>query len=458
MSSEAPGSGRAAASGGHASSPPKAGAIILVHGTWAPRAAWVEGGSLLAQALRKSSRGAAIRAFRWSGRNAHSARIGAGSELASFLLELHRECGLRDFQLIGHSHGGNVILYALRDPQVAPLVRRLAFLGTPFIATGRRDAHDIADQAGGLFAWLLVAPILAALAWVAVASGLLPMAVVAPAAFAMLILVGNSPAFGGFKENIIRSIHAGLRRRQDHFAAEISTPVPGVPCFVAYVAGDEALLHLTSVELLSDIQWRSIEALRSAVPAAGLVFVWGSLIILIGGWPTPLDQPGPFALMLPLLVGATVVAPLVVTVFSRLTRGSSIGFGGEGLIASATLRTKPLRLPPWPLPPESRIHAWQRPPAASGLRHSGLYADGRIAEDLCRWLHGDCGSAGAADPEQGAVRPLRRIVRRPAFSWRWGLFGALAMSIGLVWSTVRAEREIAAAIAETDRMYPPERR
>ena len=77
-------------------------------------------------------------AFGWSGRNRHDDRVIGGHTLAIQLNALAETIGATDdapllVNLVGHSHGGNVVLEAL--PRLSPCVRpgRVALIGTPLL-------------------------------------------------------------------------------------------------------------------------------------------------------------------------------------------------------------------------------------------------------------------------------------------------------------------------------------
>jgi hypothetical protein len=77
-------------------------------------------------------------AFGWSGHNRHDDRVNGGRTLAIQLNALAETIGASEdaplvVNLIGHSHGGNVVLEAL--PRLSPFVRpgRIVLLGTPLL-------------------------------------------------------------------------------------------------------------------------------------------------------------------------------------------------------------------------------------------------------------------------------------------------------------------------------------
>lgn len=90
--------------------------------------------------------------FKWSGLNEHNARLRAGNELAIYINECHNKCITKfrerpAFVLIGHSHGGNVILASLGSLQPDIALASIHLMGTPFLRYSekprwRRTIHD----------------------------------------------------------------------------------------------------------------------------------------------------------------------------------------------------------------------------------------------------------------------------------------------------------------------------
>src|SRR5690348_505505 len=103
-------------------------AVVLIHGTFARDTRWIRQDSPLMAALRVKFPMTSLQRFEWSGGNSPNARIRAGLELAAFGRSL-RSRGCRHLQIISHSHGGNVALYALRDPLMREMVTGIVFLG-----------------------------------------------------------------------------------------------------------------------------------------------------------------------------------------------------------------------------------------------------------------------------------------------------------------------------------------
>jgi hypothetical protein len=83
------------------------------------------------------------RPFAWTGENSELARRTAGSALAAELAVLERDHHVKRYHLIGHSHGGNVILQALRALSGEPTkLGAVVFMGTPVLSFRHREALD----------------------------------------------------------------------------------------------------------------------------------------------------------------------------------------------------------------------------------------------------------------------------------------------------------------------------
>jgi len=116
--------------------------FTLLHGTWAPGAAWTQPGSALAEGLRRRfGADTRIEALGWKGWNRVGARHRGALALAAHLRQLNLAPDQRHF-VIAHSHGGNVALYAMRDEQAAARVSGIVTLATPFLLASRRRFSD----------------------------------------------------------------------------------------------------------------------------------------------------------------------------------------------------------------------------------------------------------------------------------------------------------------------------
>lgn len=136
---------------------PTASVTLVVHGTFAAKEAWwrlgENGARTFADRLeeRLAARGMAGSVWRpalaagmtcdefaWSGRNRDGERRRAGRALARALDELARRAGATaaaplTVHLVAHSHGGNVVLEALRHARGPLRFGAISLLGTPLI-------------------------------------------------------------------------------------------------------------------------------------------------------------------------------------------------------------------------------------------------------------------------------------------------------------------------------------
>lgn len=112
---------------------PAQACLILVHGTFAPKAGWTAVGSLFREAVGNELRGDVIfREPQWSGHNLHTSRKEAAEIIDREIDEIAPD---QKAILVGHSHGGAAMAYLLiRRPERAAGIFGAVFLATPFIA------------------------------------------------------------------------------------------------------------------------------------------------------------------------------------------------------------------------------------------------------------------------------------------------------------------------------------
>jgi len=132
---------------------------LVIHGTFASEATWWRLGSRdhdsFADRLERelSRRGLTdtvwkpvlaehfdYSSFSWSGQNRHGDRVAGARRLSSNLNELARRAVATPSEpmtvnFVAHSHGGNVVLEALRHLKPNVRVGRVVLLGTPLITT-----------------------------------------------------------------------------------------------------------------------------------------------------------------------------------------------------------------------------------------------------------------------------------------------------------------------------------
>jgi hypothetical protein len=165
---------------------PVAETVLLVHGTSANAAsgapAWWQAGSDFCSRMNHEleNNGCPARCwadvglilhdrpavFAWTGANRESDRLAAGHALKDLLLWFEK-CKIR-YHLVAHSHGGNVVLRALKDlPRDPKHLGSVIFLGTPFLDFGeqregkllftRRFPLALHLLAFGLSCWAIIA-------------------------------------------------------------------------------------------------------------------------------------------------------------------------------------------------------------------------------------------------------------------------------------------------------------
>jgi hypothetical protein len=113
--------------------------ITLIHGTWAKKAPWLRPDSKLSEALMQLPGGARIFPFLWSGGNSNNARHLASEQLERELALRVQNYPASRHYLIGHSHGGNVVLRAFARASFKDTIAGVICLSTPFLVARPRD-------------------------------------------------------------------------------------------------------------------------------------------------------------------------------------------------------------------------------------------------------------------------------------------------------------------------------
>ena len=120
--------------------------ILLVHGTFAPNAAWTLEASELRAAIEalKLKTTARCVPFQWSGANLQSHRDAAASGLYAEVKRCITDRPGEKIFIVAHSHGGTVTNRMLTlFPDVAELLSGVVYLSTPFIFAARRSYANI---------------------------------------------------------------------------------------------------------------------------------------------------------------------------------------------------------------------------------------------------------------------------------------------------------------------------
>jgi len=411
---------------------------VLVHGTFAAEATWVSTDGAWARALRERAAIDEIVTYRWSGQNSHAARIKAGADLAVVIRELLPRA--RAIHLVGHSHGGNVILYAMRH-LASDSVASTTFLATPFLGMARSDPSKIAQQFIGILSPLAMyaAFFAAMIASLVLGFALLPVDEHPGVTFvAMLALALGS---GGWAFQAAERLMAKALPRLKSYLSDLSAAradllrqvAPSCPVLVSTVQQDEALAWLTASDAVAGgpwLLWRALrQVLEGLIIAIGLFFFAALAVDLFagGGWQDPAIK----ALVdgIAVIAGVGVIAVVVAAVsapVSKGVRGQGLAFGGENAFDRMLLGLTPSGRPSWPLPTGSRVLSYRRK-RQGNWRHNAFYEDRQIIADAADWVAAV--NVGAGGRDQGVPRGRLASSRRGArlatlagwgfFIWLW---------------------------------------
>jgi hypothetical protein len=232
-------------------------AFVLLHGTWARNAPWTSPQGPVAEALRaRFGAESVVVPHPWSGRNRIADRRAAADELQVVVSDLARQNPERPLFLIGHSHGGSAIAFALARGTITASVAGAVFLSTPFFSMAVRSgsAHVLHGALFSLLAASLaclsltlgyVAPDMDVLehpwttaSWVLGTFGL-------TAILATLFLR---------RAGVLTRVADGWLARASADAAHSSTPAPAdVPALFMRVTADEIVLGLGTLQALATV-------------------------------------------------------------------------------------------------------------------------------------------------------------------------------------------------------------
>jgi hypothetical protein len=119
--------------------------VTLVHGTFSKDASWTLEGSQFREWLGNELRAKGVKVIKfdrlhWSGNNSHSDRMSAADKLRR---QIESEVTSCQHFIIGHSHGGTVISYALRGKGLDDKIAGVVFLATPFFSVLPRSLKSL---------------------------------------------------------------------------------------------------------------------------------------------------------------------------------------------------------------------------------------------------------------------------------------------------------------------------
>jgi hypothetical protein len=241
--------------------------ITLIYHSRADEKSWVAEGSRLRATVTKAVRselpGIAVvfEPFRWSGGNSPRSRLSAAAELQRHLRRVASNHRGAQHLLVAHSHGGNVALYALRDPETAREVRGLACFSTPFVHARPRDLGPL----GGLILFLVLFGLWSALLIAGVRA--LPGDHDIHGAL-ILLATGISFLSASFSYS---SLLALARDR----AARLAVQRVPVQLFLARVSGDDA----SRVTAISGVVSWALSAIWRRIGGLTHVFEWAGTLV-----------------------------------------------------------------------------------------------------------------------------------------------------------------------------------
>ncbi len=270
-------------------------ALVLVHGTFGRDSAWTRPESPFVSRLTKDLHVPVLR-FAWSGVNSHRARLNAGVELATFVSELHSK-GHRRLCVIAHSHGGNVVLYALRNKCFQAAVNGIIFLGTPFLWIVSRPVERFSRVLAEIASWLLLFP------------GLMPYGFLLSVTIAtyvagdigggVMLFFGNTiimllylflrPKLQRFTRRLLGDF---LKRKQKEIKLLLHQSAPDCEAMVIFIERDEAEIFLRLVDYASVAPWVIVDYLSRMVAALVIAFLVNFLhsSFIYGGTINELDE------------------------------------------------------------------------------------------------------------------------------------------------------------------------
>lgn len=396
--------------------------VILIHGTFAPDAKWVEPDAILPRALKERFPRAIIKSFRWSGRNTHSARIQAGAELALFIRDTAAQYAANtDIHLIGHSHGGNVALYAIDQCLISPRIKSIAFLGTPFLNIRDRDFVRGAAKFSETVSWLCVFPGLPIWAglfaegsqYIYFRDGPLRlfsylMFFISIGAPVWYFIYGREP-FGRWLTRITTN---KLTNKYRAIRTMLRHGVPSQPTFVASSDLDEARVWLKMFHISSSIPLKVHHILENV---AGTMFLTQLVAIpmVIGlAFAGIIENYHAYmmGMLIPFWVSMTAalaigVVPFVAMLWATAIRGSAIAFGWEGFVSHLVIDLYPSAQPIWDRQKGSmNFKCTNR--QLKGLRHSSFYQDSETINALVNWLDGNIESTAPPPVEPARTRAI----------------------------------------------------
>jgi pimeloyl-ACP methyl ester carboxylesterase len=416
----------------------------LVHGTFARKTTWIDVDSAFSAGLLEYFPESTIHPFRWSGKNSARTRQNATKSLVVFVRELSARYAGQEVVLVGHSHGGSIILKASHELRENGICVKIACLGTPFL---RYFKVDLLPSARVLASGVI--SILGILFFLSVSSeafgsaaeviGTYPdrgineytglpndnpqemyayMGGFMAAVFLLLGLLWLSPVL--FLSSILASVplYFILKRIQDAWLRKNLETNEALDCLAIYTETDEAWRWLDFIQ-------SCFGKLYSILELAG-AYLWKIVLIssLVGAisWATSyLGFESSFMFFgVPLASGllhvvSTIVAlsTLPLTLLIALLSGSPVGYGAAGLLGLQIVGASTSQVP-WR--GSNSLRTAKVKIESSGpfsLAHSGFQDHDGVIQTIAQWLNGML-------PQEARLPKVERsIQKRSPTSRQW---------------------------------------
>ena len=359
--------------------------LTLVHGTWPNPHGWVSARSFLRRELASRLGDVTFREFSWAGTNRHAARTEGGASLARFIRDGHDEYpGARHF-VIAHSHGGNVALYAMRDPVAREAVDGIVTLATPFISARRRKLRPHSN----VLAWAVLG-ISALLALVAIDAMNVRYGAPGWLLGSAILMVNTRPALATWL------IVAG-RHGQARIVTAYQPPrVDRSRLFIVLPRGDEAGRWLRAWEVVA----RGPFVIGCLLLAAAEAALRSNFAIVLDGLAKSTLRRGLEEIYVFGIDGLALAIAglalcliwgLVLPVFSSVMRWP--GYWREPLLANVLVRIGSDRVPSATNGGSHTAHVFEVPRASlvrriinDRLRHSAICEDASVADAIAEWI------------------------------------------------------------------------
>jgi hypothetical protein len=379
--------------------------LILVHGTFAAKAAWIRPDSTFVSQLLAGFPGRTeVVSFTWSGANNFRGRSAAVHRLQEVLRSAPAGC---DQYVIAHSHGGNIAVDALKEPEVAARVRGTICLSTPFLQVRRREWSESVSSAMVIVllvslifftaevikwccsVWAEAQPDL--VEWL----GLATMVAFVVAAWKLFnrLAAHTRPV----RDAANRQVAAGVRLLILRTASDEAGAVLTVAQFISWITGHAFARIDRLAGRLSNLAWILFFSLFFGVVLLSYLYragVWffSKLGLITGPLPADpfsLDQGSALSAAFEtamVVLGITIIAPAVLALFvAGIIIFVSASFGHDAMMAALAYDISVEASPPgsWTvhlLPVDLQpMHGSQR------LVHSS-YEDPRAVEAIREWI------------------------------------------------------------------------